>query len=239
MFASTVSGFADTPVTKWTIYLTVIVPIIISLLEVQYLFDLSMSPHLLLWFQWWRIPLNQLIYTSQSQVLLAVLLLYNLRVIERLMGSRKYLSFMVLVYFITVILRPTTLYALYVMLPSTSSFYFPPGPTSVLFALLGLYYSLVPIVYRFQMSSSGQTGDLKATLSDKTFVYLIAAQLSIIAYIPGSIMSALTGWIIGGLIHSEVIPGKNWRIPFIKFSDSSEYHRNNNGNGNVNNNGSP
>jgi hypothetical protein len=49
MFSSTASGFTDTPVTRVLIYFTVIVPILVAILEVQYLFDLSISPHLLEW----------------------------------------------------------------------------------------------------------------------------------------------------------------------------------------------
>lgn len=41
--------------------------------------------------QWWRIPISQLTYVDQVHVLLALLLFYNLRIVERFMGSRKFL----------------------------------------------------------------------------------------------------------------------------------------------------
>ncbi|KAA8913197.1 hypothetical protein TRICI_003259 [Trichomonascus ciferrii] len=70
-------------------------------------------------------------------------------------------------------------------------------------------------MYRCQLipGTSSSSSELKAEFSDKAILYTVAIQLAL-SYPPGSIISALVGWTIGGLIHSEIIPGKNWRIPF-------------------------
>jgi hypothetical protein len=93
--------------------------------------------------------------------------------------------------------------------------YIPPGQTSVIFALLLLYHRVVPVMYRCQLipGTNSSSSEVKAEFSDKALLYAVAIQLAL-CYPPGSIVSALVGWTIGGLIHSEIIPGKNWRIPF-------------------------
>lgn len=91
MFTATLAGFKDTPVTKAWICFLLVAPIVVSLLQVQYIFDLAVSPYLTVWHQWWRVPLNQSIFVNQSEIIIAILLLYNLRVIERLIGSAKFL----------------------------------------------------------------------------------------------------------------------------------------------------
>lgn len=208
MFASTPVGFKDAPVTKYLMVFTTIVPLVVSLLEVHYLLDLQLTPHLLQWHQYWRIPVNQMVYLGQGQVLLSLLLLYNLRVVERLVGSRKYFSFIILVYIESTIVLMGLLYGLY-FVPFINWNKVTPGQTSVLFGLLLLYYYLVPVVYKFQVSTGLSGG--KLLFSDKVFVYGVGLQLAL-GSLPGSLICGLVGWVIAALIHNEVIPGKRWRI---------------------------
>lgn len=49
MFVYTQPGFKHAPISKFLIYNQVLIPIIISLLDVRYLFDLQIMPHLLVW----------------------------------------------------------------------------------------------------------------------------------------------------------------------------------------------
>lgn len=49
MFVYTQSGFKNAPISKFLIYNQVLIPIIVSLLDVRYLFDLQIMPHLLVW----------------------------------------------------------------------------------------------------------------------------------------------------------------------------------------------
>lgn len=208
MFVSTPSGFKDAPVTKYLIAFTIVVPLLVSLLEIHYLLDLQLTPHLLVWHQYWRIPFNQMVYLGQGEVLLSLLLLYNLRVIERLIGSQKYLSLIVLIYVISTATMIVLLYGTYVI-PYINWNKISPGQTTVLYGLLLLYYYLVPVIYKFQISA-GLSGN-KILLSDKVFVYGLGAHLALAA-LPGSLIAAITGWVISALIYKEVLPGKNWRL---------------------------
>lgn len=49
MFVYTFPGFQGATVTKLYLYLQAVIPILVSLLSIQYLFDLQISPHLLIW----------------------------------------------------------------------------------------------------------------------------------------------------------------------------------------------
>lgn len=157
-----------------------------------------------------------MLYISQSQVIVSAIFFYNMRVLERLFGSRKYLSFIVLILVFSIIAVPlTNLVAshfpiLSSILYKAASSYIPPGPTAIVFAVLVLYKELIPSVYRFQITPVSSPFTL--VVSDKFFVYLTVADLFLLG-IPGSLSPAIVGWVLGNLIYFEVIPGKNWRIP--------------------------
>lgn len=131
-------------------------------------------------------------------------------------GSRKYLSYLILIYTFSLFLIPATL-ALLSYLPflapvfyKLSSAYIPPGSTSLIFATLVLYKHLIPPVYKFQITP-GST-PFTITLSDKALVYVVAADLLLLGF-PGSLAPAACGWVLGNLVFFQVVPGKNWRIP--------------------------
>lgn len=138
--------------------------------------------------------------------------LYNMRIVERFLGSSKYISFIVLIYTLSLFVIPLV-YTFLDHLPLLSdTHYSPPGPTAIVFALLSVYRDLVPAVYRFQLTPV--SSPLKLHLSDKSFIYIMAADLAFLRA-PGAFINAVVGWTLGGLIHSEAIPGKHWRIPFL------------------------
>lgn len=209
MFASTASGFADTPVTKLWIYFSLCMPIFVSLAESQYLFDLAIDPQLLKWGQWWRLITNQLIYTNQSEALLSTMLIYNMRVVERFYGTRKYLSFVLLTFIFSCFAVPVLCY-LVSCTPFITIGTISPGQTSTICAALYSYHTLVPVVYRFQISPLGSQP--KWGLSDKAFVYIIALQLIAFHGLDSPIAAGL-GWTFAALVQNDIIPGKSWRLP--------------------------
>lgn len=176
------------------------------------------NPNTFLLGQWWRVPLNQLLYISQSQVIISAMFFYNMRAIERIVGTRKYLSYFVLIYFWTLVTVPTVtilmshLPILASVFYKMASAYIPPGSTSLVFAVLVLYKELIPPIYKFQITPV--TSPVSITLSDKSFIYVLAADLLLLG-LPGSILPALCGWILGSLIYFEVLPGKQWRVPMF------------------------
>jgi hypothetical protein len=113
-------------------------------------------------------------FTNSTEVLFAVLTFYQLRVVERLWGSRKfavryhiYLLLLLSLYHIqltspqsfllstlpyTTLLPPLLL--TFVLRPLTFGAinYLPAGPTPILFALLANYYAAIPYTYRYKIS---------------------------------------------------------------------------------------
>jgi hypothetical protein len=109
---------------------------------------------------------------------------------------------------------PILTYILYYVPYFSAVNFIQPGQSPVLFALLWLYHTFVPAVYRFQISPISSPG-YKAQMSDKVFLYILAGQLAC-SHIPSSALGALVGWIAAGLIYQEFLPGKNWRVPFYR-----------------------
>ncbi|KAJ8098693.1 hypothetical protein POJ06DRAFT_199884 [Lipomyces tetrasporus] len=229
MFAATPPGFKNAPISKLFITITVSASIVSSIVGIKHYFFLQLVPHIWGWGQWWRLIVWEFVYLNESEVLFASLLVYNLRVIERMLGSRKYASMLILSYGFTFLLAPFLLILLKIV-PSYTANYLPPGPTPIIFAALALYHDMIPSVYKFRISSSpppAESDDTQSsssssamststphtiTLSDKIFVYILSAQLAL-AQMPASLICAFTGWLVGVLWTREVLPGRNWRIP--------------------------
>lgn len=84
------SGFTNAPVTQLLLLAIVGSAIIASLTDTKYFLWIEVRPHLLDYWQYWRLLTWQLAYTNSAEVLFAAMTFYQLRVIERLWGSRKF-----------------------------------------------------------------------------------------------------------------------------------------------------
>ena len=84
------TGFADAPVSRSLVYGLVGASILVSITDVKHYFYIQVDPHLWRYHQIWRILIYQFCYTNSTEVLFAAMTFYNMRVIERLWGSRKY-----------------------------------------------------------------------------------------------------------------------------------------------------
>jgi membrane associated rhomboid family serine protease len=85
------SGFTNAPVTRALVIGIVAGSILVSVTDVKHYFYILVDAHFWRYHQLWRVFTYQLCYTNSSEVLFACMTLYNLRVIERLWGSRKFL----------------------------------------------------------------------------------------------------------------------------------------------------
>ncbi|RDW68269.1 hypothetical protein BP5796_08926 [Coleophoma crateriformis] len=145
-----------------------------------------------------------------------------MRVIERLWGSRKFASFLVLSYALTSLLPPMILALVLRPLSFNNLNYLPAGPTPLLFALLAQYHATIPHIYKYRLATNNasetQTGPntpfVGLTFSDKSYVYLPAVQLSLSQF-PGSLLCAAVGWVVGYSWRNEVLPMRflAWRVP--------------------------
>ncbi|KAL7274079.1 hypothetical protein RUND412_003045 [Rhizina undulata] len=229
------SGFRSAPVSKSLLYLIVTSSLLASIADIKHYFHIQILPHIWLYRQVWRVGIWQTIYANAGELLFASMVLYHLRIIERLFGPHKYISFLVYTYLLTSILVPVLSAVVFTLTGSLN--YIPPGPTPVIFAALAQYHAVVPSVYKFQVATSifssktpsssaerseeeeEETMDV-VTLTDKFYVYLLATQLAL-CQPPGSLFAAAVGWIVGYAWRMEMLPRSRWRLPAWAWKSGS------------------
>ncbi|KAK6586007.1 hypothetical protein PZA11_001064 [Diplocarpon coronariae] len=93
--------------------------------------------------------------------------------------------------------------------------------TPLIFSLLAQYHAVIPHVYKYRIAASPYLAPSSVpntftglTFSDKSYVYLPAIQLAL-SQLPGSLLSAVVGWVVGYFWRNEVLPGRvtRWRVP--------------------------
>ena len=100
------SGFTHTSVSKYLVGQVVLAAVLASLTDSKYFFHIALQPHLFPYRQWWRLLVWQTAYANSTEVLFAVMMLYQCRVVERAWGSRKFV--VCLLYHMRNELLPTT-----------------------------------------------------------------------------------------------------------------------------------
>lgn len=83
-------SFTNAPVSRGLVYGLIGTSVAASLFDVKHYFYMLVDLHLWRFHQTWRTLVFQLCYTNSSEVLFAAMTLYNLRMVERMWGSRKY-----------------------------------------------------------------------------------------------------------------------------------------------------
>jgi len=84
------SGFTNAPVTRSLLVAVVLSAFLATITDTKYYLWIEVRPHLFDYHQFWRLLTWQFCYTNSTEVLFAAMTLYQLRVIERLWGSRKF-----------------------------------------------------------------------------------------------------------------------------------------------------
>ncbi|KKA29095.1 hypothetical protein TD95_002786 [Thielaviopsis punctulata] len=198
-------SFTNTPVTKFMVIGLVTSSIAASLFDAKHYFYILVDPHL------WR-----------YQVLFACMTLYNMRIVERIWGPRKYASFVLVTSMFTAVVPPFFL-AFFLKTVTGGAFnYLPAGPTPIIFAILAQYHLLVPHLYQYRVTalqnevvatSTAPAPTTGLTLSDKSYRYALAIQLAMMQ-MPGSLLGAVMGWIIG-YAWKDFMPSAfvKWRLP--------------------------
>ncbi|KAJ9086420.1 hypothetical protein DSO57_1004145 [Entomophthora muscae] len=209
MFKRSPSGFYNAPVTKSILIGTVSISLLTSILNWKKYLHLQLFPHVVSQHQFWRLFVSQLAFTRSGEVLLGSLLIYQARLLERLYGSAKYASFLLLSLALSTAIQCLTLAAGRSYLKAI-----PPGPYAVIFSALFQYYRMVPAVYSFKIG--------KIPVGDKAAVYILAFQL-ILSRSPMSLIASISGLIVGTLYNANIGGVKRWRIPIFFSRLCSQY----------------
>ena len=205
-----VPGFSNAWVSK-TIFLTIgFVSILASIT--------GMRPSLTMYYdgvlyeyEVWRVATSHMVFGTPCEALLGLLLLYYFRAFERQLSSRKYATFVLLASALssalqlgalTLLRRPLGLLALL------------PGPYGLIYAGMVKFHYQVPHTYTFHLGSF--------PLTDKAFVYLLAAQLALASGLH-SLLVAACGLAAGMLYRSDLGGIHSWVIPIALSSKCSYF----------------
>ncbi|RMY27397.1 hypothetical protein D0866_10179 [Hortaea werneckii] len=240
------SGFTNAPVTKLLVFGIILTSFLATLTDTKYFFWIEVRPHLLDYAQFWRLLTWQVCYTNSTEVLFAGMSLYQLRIIERLWGTRKFAvgrntyrefdirgrtqSFLIATLPYTTLLPPILLATIIRPISGAYINYLPAGPTPILFALLAQYHAAIPYIYKYRLSSPiPATGSSEREhgleLTSKATSYLLPLQLAF-SQLPGSAIAAGIGWVVGFAYRREVLPGAaRWRVPSWVIGDSGQKER--------------
>ncbi|KAI5828491.1 hypothetical protein K523DRAFT_307149 [Schizophyllum commune Tattone D] len=202
-------SFEHAPVTKGLICTSALTSIAVGLFDVKHYFHLQLVPHISRDHQqYWRLGAHHLAFTSSTDLFIAVLLFFYVGVeVERQFGSIKYGSFALVATLISTLLEFSAL----LLFNRLGLNFIPGGPIALVFAVLYQYSRVIPSVYRFRVFG--------ITLSNKSFVYLLALQLAV-STLPGSAAAAaIIGVLSGQLYRSDLIGFNAYRVspPTIRF----------------------
>ncbi|CCF57114.1 hypothetical protein KAFR_0C01190 [Kazachstania africana CBS 2517] len=229
MSMETPFGLRQYPVTKFCMVTTAAIPIVASIANCKYIFLTRYEPFISEYQQYYRLALFELGATNESDVLLLMLIWYQFRHLERIMGSYKYISVISLIYLYTSVILTTLYIGLNVLLSQTIWNSLPQGSLPVVMAMLHFYKEFTPKIYDFKIvvknplsSSKDKRANFECHLDDQFFVLsLIFALLLNQGYV--GISCGFLCWLIGVFIDKGIFVGfHNWRLPFIKHWLSDE-----------------
>jgi hypothetical protein len=215
-----VVNVANAPVNKAVTLLTV------GLTVGAWLFDASRSmtltPAGLRHMQLWRLVLHHFVFGSVGELLFGLIMMHQFRMFERQMGSSKFATFASVSAGISTLVATAAGILLVPSMGLTTTsmgagttgstgaaaaaavpFGFS-GPYGLLFACLAQYVYDVPASYRFKV--------LGLPLSDKLFLYLVAAQL-LLTNAPTSLLAGVAGFVAGCLWRVDSLGMQHWRYP--------------------------
>ncbi|KAI8363461.1 hypothetical protein B0O80DRAFT_492596 [Mortierella sp. GBAus27b] len=202
------SGFYSAPTTKGILLVIGVLSLLSSVFQIKTDFHLQLVPHLTVHHQFWRLITSHLAFATSTELLSGGLVIYHLRVIERLFGPAKYASFL----FVSAVLCTFLNVAILVTGSALGLTVLPSGPYGVIFSALYQFYTIVPSLYEFKVFG--------VVFTDKSFTYALGA-LFMLSHIPGSIALAVSGLLAGAIYRSDFAGTRRWRFPklVVKFGE--------------------
>lgn len=155
--------------------------------------------------QIYRILLSHIIFSSMSQTILGLVLLYTCRHFERQLGIRKFGAF-VFMGFVSSVLLQLALSATAMSFGPSKEFVPSSGPYFLIFSLLPMFRAYIP---KFHASSYTLFG---VGFSEKTWTYLLALQLLCCQGL-SSISAGLIGLLIGYMYVNNIFRFQAVRLP--------------------------
>jgi len=204
-------SFEHAPVSKGLMVGIAMSSILVGVFDVKHYFHLQLVPHISRHYQYWRLGVHHLAFSSSSELFIAEILFYNIGIqIERQFGTLKFASFAVITTLLATLLEFLSL----ILFHRAGLNYIPSGPATLIFSIIYQYHRIVPSAYSFRIFG--------LPLTNKSFTYVFALQLAI-GHLPGSAAAALIGVLAGQIYRSDLANLKGYRIPPWLASFASQY----------------
>ncbi|PIA12777.1 hypothetical protein COEREDRAFT_83919 [Coemansia reversa NRRL 1564] len=173
----------------------------------QQLLRLRVYPYITRRWEFWRLATTLVGFPTITETLMALVLLYQLRIIERLFGTHKFVAFLFVssvvgqVLSVIMVLTARFLSQRAFALVNTVA----GGPYATIFACLYQFYAHVPAKQHVRVLGV-------VTVSDKWMAYVVAGNLTV-ARLPATLLPAVAG-IAASLVYSANVAGlRLWRFP--------------------------
>ncbi|KAJ2651375.1 hypothetical protein IW137_000665 [Coemansia sp. RSA 1287] len=201
----TAGGLQGAPATKLWIYSVLIFSLVFAWSPAwrHALMRLRFVPHITRDWQIWRLASIQLGVATTTELTSTLVIVYRMRSVERILGTRKFAAFVFVAGVVGLTLSVVLLAGARWMLPARiygAVNMVAGGPLVTVFACLAQYYMLVP---------SKRVRALGVTVGDKWLTYGLAANL----LGESAAVPALAGIMAGAVYAADVAGLKQWRFP--------------------------
>jgi len=211
MLSSGPSGFHNAPLSKFILLFSSSFSILSSILTIRdtlsfvdlnSLVETTSSSTTLLMkiLPFFKIITTHLFFSTHSELLFGILLIYYWRNFERQMGTAKFASFSFLSFMLSGLVQ-LSLYSVFPHLKNQTT-----GPYPFIFACFVQFYFDIPATYRFRLCG--------INANDKLFAYILGAQLLMSNY-PSSALCGLYGILSGLVYRSDTLRMNRLRFPAI------------------------
>lgn len=222
MSMETPTGLYRYPVTKLCMVSTTLVPLIASIANCKYIFIAKYDPFISEYHQYFRLLTFQLGCINETDMVLLVLIWYQFRNLERLMGSLKYISVISLVLIYTTVFVAGLNCLINSILPWKIWNSLTTGCLPVVLALFHFYKEYTPQVYEFEVLltqpwlQKNHRNQYKWALNDQFLVNALIAILILNQGVEGMICGFIS-WICGVFLDKGLLPGMDrWRLPLLR-----------------------
>jgi len=147
---------------------------------------------------------SQITRGTSAELFLVLVLVYNLRVVERLTGTSKYTAMLLTSAALGTAIELALVALHHALTTPTPSLILPMGAHIPLFTALYVYTRIIPATYHVQFATH-------LTVSDRAFVYFIVGQMLLIR--PLIVLPASVGVAIGWMWRANVLGMAAWRVP--------------------------
>eukprot|EP00297_Palpitomonas_bilix_P007100 CAMPEP_0113870826 /NCGR_PEP_ID=MMETSP0780_2-20120614/2299_1 /TAXON_ID=652834 /ORGANISM="Palpitomonas bilix" /LENGTH=389 /DNA_ID=CAMNT_0000856141 /DNA_START=145 /DNA_END=1314 /DNA_ORIENTATION=+ /assembly_acc=CAM_ASM_000599 len=190
-------AFYQAPLTKFLMMLGGGATLMVGASKVVDKFALSLSA-LTGQRQLWRIIPSQFLFGDRGDLLVSLLLLYRMRMHEKLLGSSKYAGFLSSSFIFSVLAQLGFL----VLVRGTP--FIAPGMHWLVYAQLVQYYFDIPALERMKFAG--------LPLSEKSFNYMLGVFLLFSQRMP-SVLAGASGILAGVMYRMEFLGLQKWRAP--------------------------